>query len=125
VVGRAHGLFNIVTGLWPLAHARSFEAVFGPKTDRWLEYTTAGLLVGIGWAQTRAASGEAWPHIRRIGVATATVLLGIDVVYVAKGRIRRTYLFDAVVEAGWLPAWASTLRRRHAPDTGDGASNGV
>lgn len=29
----AHGLFHVATGLWPLPHYRSFEAVTGPKTD--------------------------------------------------------------------------------------------
>jgi hypothetical protein len=35
-LARAHGVFNIVGGLWPMVNARSFEAVFGRKEDRWL-----------------------------------------------------------------------------------------
>jgi hypothetical protein len=33
VVARAHGVMNVVGGVWPLLHLHSFEAVFGPKID--------------------------------------------------------------------------------------------
>ncbi|MFF3342781.1 hypothetical protein [Streptomyces flavidovirens] len=56
-VAVAHGAFNVVGGLWPLLHLRSFEWVFGPKTDVWLQRTTGGLLVSAGVAQL-AAAGE-------------------------------------------------------------------
>jgi len=48
VLGRAQGVANLVGGLWPLVHLRSFEMVFGPKTDRWLVKTVAGLLIVCG-----------------------------------------------------------------------------
>ena len=35
-LARVQGAFNLVNGLWPLIHMRSFEAVLGPKRDRWL-----------------------------------------------------------------------------------------
>ncbi|WP_223274031.1 hypothetical protein, partial [Nocardia cerradoensis] len=50
-LARAHGAFNLVGGLWPLVSVRSFEAVFGPKQDRWLQYTVGGLLAGTGVVQ--------------------------------------------------------------------------
>jgi hypothetical protein len=53
-VAVAHGVFNVVGGLWPLVHLRSFEWVFGPKTDVWLQRTTGGLLVSAGLAQLAA-----------------------------------------------------------------------
>lgn len=105
-LARAHGLFNLVGGLWPLVHLPSFEMVFGPKADKWLERTTAGLLVGIGWSQLSAApTSEGVRQARRIGVATAATLLAIDLIYVPLGRIRPTYLIDAAMEAGWIMAW--------------------
>jgi len=105
-LARAHGLFNIAGGLWPLLRLHSFEKVFGAKTDRWLERTVAGLLVGIGWTQIRAASTPGGPeHARRLGMATAATLLAIDLLYVPTGRIRPAYLLDAVAEAMWLRAW--------------------
>ncbi|MFI1720427.1 hypothetical protein [Streptomyces sp. NPDC020489] len=88
----AQGAFNVVGGLWPLVHLRSFEWVFGPKTDVWLQRTTGGLLVSAGLAQLAAAEdphGSA--HARRIGLGTALTLLAIDLLYVPKGRIRPTY----------------------------------
>jgi hypothetical protein len=107
VVARLHGAFNVAAGLWPLLHRRSFEAVFGPKQDYWLASTVALLLAGNGTAQLMAAST---PHglasARRIGAETALALASVDLVNVARGRISRTYLFDAAVELGWLWVWA-------------------
>jgi hypothetical protein len=108
-VAVAHGAFNVVGGLWPLLHRRSFEWVFGPKRDVWLQMTTGGLLASAGAAQLAAAADPQGPaHARRIGLGTALTLLAVDLVYVPKGRIRPTYLLDAAMEAGWVAAW---LRR--------------
>ena len=38
------GAYYAVTGLWPLIHMRSFEAISGPKRDQWL-VKTIGLLL--------------------------------------------------------------------------------
>lgn len=111
LLSRVHGGFNMLGGLWPLVHLRSFEAIFGPKYDRWLEHTVGGLLLGLGWAQWKAGTPDGWQHGRRIGVATATTLLAIDLVYVPQGRIRWTYLIDAVEEIALLAAWAEAARR--------------
>jgi hypothetical protein len=120
-LARAHGLFNIAGGLWPLVHLQSFEKVFGAKADRWLERTVAALLVGIGWTQFRAASAPGGAaHARRIGMATAATLLAIDLLYVPVGRIRPTYLLDALAEAGWLRAW-----RGAAPPPDEAAGSGT
>jgi hypothetical protein len=107
---KTHGAFNIAGGLWPLLHLRSFEAVFGPKVDRWLLYTVAGLLASVGYAQMKAGTSGEWTHARRLGVATATTLLAIDVIYVARGRLKWTYLIDAAAEASLLLGWASATR---------------
>lgn len=101
----AQGVFNIVGGLWPLLSLRSFEWVFGPKQERWLEYTVAGLLCVNGAVQIAAARAGEPVAARRIGQGTALTLLAIDLVYVPLGRIRWTYLIDAAMEAGWLLAW--------------------
>lgn len=103
-VARAHGAFNVVSGVWPLLGIQSFEAVYGPKTDRWLVYTVAGLLTTVGVAQLKGRGGE---QARLLGVGTATTLLSIDLIYVPRGRIRWTYLLDAACEVGWLAAWAT------------------
>jgi hypothetical protein len=107
----AHGAFNIVGGLWPLVHLRSFEWVFGSKTDDWLQMTTGGLLVSAGLSQLAASSDpQGRAHARRIGLGAALTLLAVDLVYVPKGRIRPTYLFDAVMQMGWIAVWLRSTR---------------
>ncbi|MFE6992461.1 hypothetical protein [Streptomyces pharetrae] len=111
-VALAHGAFNIVGGLWPLVHLRSFEWVFGPKSDEWLQMTTGGLLVSSGLAQLAAAPAPQGPaQARRIGLGTALTMLAVDLVYVPKRRIRPTYLLDAAMQAGWIAAWLRTARQ--------------
>ena len=105
VLGSAHGLFNVVGGAWPLLSIGTFERVFGPKTDRWLEYTVAGLMVGNGIAQIAAARSGEHASARRVGCGTAATLLAIDLVFVPAGRLRWTYLLDAGFELGWLVLW--------------------
>lgn len=108
----AHGAFNVVGGLWPLVHLRSFEWVFGPKQDRWLQQTVGGLLVANGVSQLAGAgSADGRAGARITGLTTALTLLAIDLVHVPKGRIRPTYLLDAAMEAGWIAAWLCARRR--------------
>jgi hypothetical protein len=47
---------------------------------------------------------------QRLGGGTALTLLAIDLVFVPAGRIRWTYLLDAVLEVGWLSLWAKARR---------------
>jgi hypothetical protein len=103
-----HGAFNVLGGLWPLLHLRSFEAVFGPKRDRWLEHTVGGLLVAIGFTQIEAGTRDQWRTARTLGIGTAATLLAIDAVYVPKRTIRWTYLLDAVEEIALIAAWKVT-----------------
>jgi hypothetical protein len=112
VMARAHGVFNVVGGLWPLLHMPSFERVMGPKTDRWLVRTVAGLMVANGLAQVRTGAAPAEVRqARRIGVGTALTLLSVDLVYAPSGRISRMYLLDAAMEAGWVLSWRMVRRR--------------
>lgn len=111
-VARAHGAANLVGGLWPLLHLRSFEAVFGPKVDRWLVKTVAGLLVING--ATLLATGstpESIAQARRLGIGTAAVLTLIDLSYAPSGRISKMHLADAAVEIGWIVAWCLPKNR--------------
>ena len=106
VLARAHGAANLVSGLWPLVHLRSFEKVFGPKVDRWLVRTVSGLLVVNGLTQlTTSSACSSVRQARRLGVGTAAVLAAIDLVYVPAGRISKMYLVDAAVELAWILAW--------------------
>ncbi|HZA32086.1 MAG TPA: hypothetical protein VE462_11280 [Propionibacteriaceae bacterium] len=106
VLSRVHGLANLVGGLWPLLHINSFEVVFGPKTDRWLVKTVAGLLIANGLTQLSTSSSPASiRQARRLGLGTASALAGIDLIYVPAGRISPMYLVDAALEIGWIAAW--------------------
>ncbi|MEU9291625.1 hypothetical protein AB0D57_45180 [Streptomyces sp. NPDC048275] len=101
-------------------HLCSFEWVFGPKTDVWLQQTTGGLLVSVGLAQLAAAPDPQGPaQARRIGLGTALTLLAVELIYVPKGRIRPTYLLDAAMQAGWITAWL-----RSAPGKGTAKARG-
>lgn len=111
VLSRAHGAYNLLSGAWPLVHMRSFEAVSGPKTDRWLVRTVGGLLATNGAAQLLAgSSADALVQARRIGIGTAVTMGAVDTYYGGTGRISRVYLVDALVELGWVIAWANMRR---------------
>jgi hypothetical protein len=105
-VAQWHGVFNLVSGLWPLVHRRSFEGLLGPKCDYWLVNTVGGLLVGNGFVQlcsTRSPQGRA--AARLVGLGAASTLATIDVVYVSRRRVSRVYLLDAAFEVAWVVAW--------------------
>jgi hypothetical protein len=120
-----HGVFNAVTGLWPVFHRKSFEAATGHKVDFWL-VRTVGLLLGTtGVAMTLAGlRRRVTPEIRLIGIGVPGALAAIDVVYGFTGRISRIYLLDAALQAGIVSAWiAFSLSGRvedalppHAPE---------
>jgi hypothetical protein len=112
LVARAPGLFNVVGGAWPIVWLRSFEWVFGPKEEDWLQKTSGALFMSTGIAQLMTEdSPESIRFARRVGIGVALTYLTIDLIYVPKGRLRKTYLLDALMEAGWLYAWAKAERR--------------
>ncbi|MGW0467924.1 hypothetical protein ACWDX6_22090 [Streptomyces sp. NPDC003027] len=105
-VARAQGVFNIVGGLWPVVSLRTFEQVYGAKTDKWLQRTSGALLASAGFSMLCAGSTPAGVrHARRVGVGTALTFLAIDLVYVPRRTIPATYLMDAAKEIAWLAAW--------------------
>lgn len=97
--------YYILTGLWPLAGRRSFEAVTGPKTDWWLVQMVGLLAASIG-AALAAGAREDTPTAatRALAILSALSFAGIDLAYGARGRISRIYLADAVVELALLVA---------------------
>ena len=118
------GVFFAATGLWPILHLRSFEAVTGPKVDRWLVKTIGGLIAVVGAtlvvgsgpaARRRWRGGGPTPAeraLRVLGVGAAAALALADVVYVARRRIAPIYLADAVAEAGIITGWIAQDARR-------------
>ena len=108
------GVFYVVTGIWPIVSLRTFEMVTGPKVDGWLVKTAGVLITAIGAGLTGAGlRGRVTPDMKLVAVGAAAGLTAIDVVYVARWRISRVYLLDAVAEVGLIGAWvaAQVVRR--------------
>lgn len=108
----AQGVYFLVTGLWPLVHLPSFEAITAPKVDKWLVRMVGALAVAIAVPLLVAAQrGTATLEIGLLGALAAISFAAVDVVYVARKRIRPIYLGDAAVEAllliGWALGWSS------------------
>ena len=109
-VALAQGLYFVVSGAWALVHIESFQRVTGPKTDLWLVKTVGLLLVAIGAGLLLAVGRQLFdPALILIAMGSAAALLSIELVHVGKRVIARIYLLDALVEAGFLIAWATCL----------------
>ena len=104
------GWFYAVSGLWPVINIRSFEWVTGPKVDRWLVKTVGLLLTAIGGVQIAAARRSEVPReLAILGVGSPLALLLIDLTYVAKRRISKVYLLDALAQAGLIGLWVAAI----------------
>lgn len=104
----AQGAFYLATGVWPLLHMRSFEAVTGEKTDDWLVRTVGALLTVSGTVMMMAGlRRRVTPEIALLAAGSAGALTAIDVIYTARRVIRPVYLADAVVEVGLIGAWGA------------------
>jgi hypothetical protein len=116
VVAVGQGVYYVLTGLWPLVNMRSFEAITGPKVDRWLVQTVGWLVTVVGGALIMAGvRRQARLEAAVLGVGSAVGLAGIEAVSVARGRISRVYLLDAALEIGLVVGWVFVckLATRH------------
>lgn len=93
------GWFYILTGLWPLVHMKSFELVSGPKHDKWLVKCVSLMILSSGIIFISYPESKV---TATLALLNALTLLGIDTYYVAKKVIWKTYLFDGVIEAGFV-----------------------
>jgi hypothetical protein len=83
--------YLIATGIWPIVHYRSFEAVTGPKTDAWMVQTVGAAAVVLGIAA--ATSDRQRSLVLSVG---STLAFGVtEVAPALRGRIRKVYLLDA------------------------------
>lgn len=96
---RGQSVYYVVTGLWPLVHLSSFEAVTGPKTDDWLVHMVgllaAAIGIALGVAVRRAEVGAA---IGVLAISSALAFAAIDLWYGLSGRISAIYFADAIVQ---------------------------
>ncbi len=111
----AQAAYYVVTGVWPLVHMRSFEAVTGKKREPWLVQTVGVLVTSIGASLGMAARRRhATAETRTLGATSAAALAGIGIWHRYRTGLRRIYLADAALElliaAAWL--WPSTWSPR-------------
>lgn len=108
-VAALQAVFYVGTGLWPLAHRRSFERVTGPKTDFWLVQTVGVTVasIGVGLAQAASRRRPVARELRTVAVGSAIGLALVDLVFVARRRISWVYLLDATAETALIAAWAA------------------
>jgi hypothetical protein len=110
-VAAAQAGYYVGTGIWPLVHRRSFEALTGRKIDWWLVETVGLLVTAIGTGVGLAArTGRITPELGVVAAGAAGSLAAIDVVYVGLGAIPPTYLADAAVELGLVGGWIAAAR---------------
>lgn len=111
MLARLQGFYFLLTGVWPLLNMRTFEAVTGPKVDRWL-VKTVGVLVGVIGLSLLRAERRPSATTTTLAVGSAAGLGAIDLIYASRGRISRVYLLDAVLELLLLLAWARRRAQR-------------
>jgi hypothetical protein len=100
--------YYIATGIWPLVSMRSFEAVTGPKTDRWLVRMVGLLAASIGTSIVVGLQEEqVRDETRVLAICSAASFTLIDTVYALKGRISKLYLADAAVEIAFIASLMS------------------
>jgi hypothetical protein len=110
-LARVQGGYFVLTGVWPVLHMRSFEAVTGPKPERWLVKMVGLLAASIGITLYRSARRRRVPaEIRLLAMTAAGSFAAIDVWYAARRRIAPVYFFDAAVEIGLLSSWALSIQ---------------
>jgi len=117
LLAMAQGAYYAATGIWALVDIDSFQVVTGPKVDQWL-VKTVGVLVTVmggvlglaGWRR------RVTPEVRLLGIGGALGLAGIDLYYVARGRIARIYLADAAAELALAAAWAASGTSRRGQE---------
>jgi hypothetical protein len=106
-----HAGYLGVTGLWPLIHIDSFMAVLGPKTDLWLVYTVALLLISVAWRLFLCRHFGQYRLTGGIAIPTALSLAFIDFYYSATDVIRDIYEVDGFIQVIFIILWLAVLRR--------------
>ena len=108
--------YYLPTGIWPLIPKigiPTFEWLTGPKVDRWLVQTVGALVAVIAVVIGRArANDRITPEIEALAIGSAVSLATVDVVFVARRRIRPIYLVDALMNLIIVAAWIAGRRSK-------------
>jgi hypothetical protein len=115
------GLYFGLTGIWPLVSVRTFKLVTGEKgktdnlqtgldADHWLLMTVSVLITAVALTLLAAAIRKTQAvEISILGIAAASGLTAIDVIYTVRGVILPIYLLDAAIEIPLILAWLVAL----------------
>lgn len=114
-MAKVQGATFVASGLWPLVHYASFEAVTGRKREPWLVKTVGLLIATIGGAMLVGARAKERRTVRALGVGTSLALGSISWTHAASGRVSPVYFVDAVLESSFVTAWALALGKRWIP----------
>ena len=102
-LGYGQGLYYLVTGIWPLLSMRTFEAVTGPKADKWL-VKTVGVLVGVVGAvlmlSARRRHVAPEPALLAAGSAAYVAAVANNAATPASAMRRRTFTAGRAEPAG-------------------------
>jgi hypothetical protein len=100
---RLQGWYYLLGGLWPLVHFRSFEAVAGPKPDRFQTEVTSALFVAAG---VTLLAGTAEPPLHRpVRVLAAACAIGTAFVdWRHRHHIRSFFRAEAALEGAFAVA---------------------
>ena len=106
------GAYYTVTGLWGLLHFPSFQAVVGPKPDRFQFQTTSLLITLLGGTFLAAAlRRRPDPLFGLAAGAAALALAGVETAHL--GRIRKVFLLDTAAEVGLAGLTGAGLLAAH------------
>ena len=105
--------YLVATGVWSLAHRRSFERVTGPKEDYWLVQTVGALAIAIGASLGLAARRRAQEPETIVLGAASCIAFGLASVRASQTE-SRVYLGDALGEIAVLAAWLEPVFKRAA-----------
>ena len=109
----AQAAYFVVTGVWPLLHRRSFEAITGRKTDFWLAQCVGGLVAAVGAGIYVAhRRGRLTREVQEMAATSAAALGALETLYALRGRISKVYLGDAALEALFVAGWARARTNR-------------
>ena len=114
-VAAAQSALFLTTGLWPIVHLKSFEAVTGPKREGWLVKSVGLLIASVGAGLALAAARRrVADETALVGALSSAALVGIDLRYATTGRISPAYFVDALLHASCVAGWLAVARAPRA-----------
>jgi hypothetical protein len=118
---RGQGAYYVATGIWPLAHLRSFLAVTGDKRERWLVQTFGLLTAAVG--ASLAANGSQ-RDVGRLGWSSALAIAIPELTLSVRGRLPWPYFADGLLQLGFAGAAFVAERTGETPADDDRRDEG-